>query len=95
MVLGIAGNKYDLFTQEDVPEAEANKFTKKIGTVFRLTSCKESIGIDDLFKECGEKYLQDNKLISPSVNNKKNNFSLNNEKAKDKNEKKGKKEKCC
>ena len=100
MVLAIAGNKCDLFIEEKVPEAEAKNFAKEIGAIFRLTSCKDSIGIDDLFKECGEKYLKDNKLISSSENNKKNNnnFTLNNEKTKDKNEKndkKDKKDKCC
>ena len=96
MVLGIAGNKCDLFTQEEVPEAEAKNFAKEIGAIFRLTSCKESIGIDELFKECGEKYLKDNKLISANnstENNKKNNnFSLKDDK---KNEKKEKKDNCC
>ena len=95
MIIAIAGNKCDLFTQEEVPEAEAKKYAKEIGAVFRLTSCKESIGIDELFKECGEKYLQDNKLINTTKNDKKNNFSLNKEKAKDKNEKKERKDKCC
>ena len=95
MIIAIAGNKCDLFTQEEVPEAEAKKYAKEIGAVFRLTSCKESIGIDELFKECGEKYLQDNKLINTTKNDKKNNFSLNKEKAKDKNEKKERKNNCC
>ena len=95
MVLAIAGNKCDLFIEEKVPEAEAKNFAKEIGAVFRLTSCKDSIGIDDLFKECGEKYLKENKLISISENNKKNNFTLNNEKEKDKKEKKDKKDRCC
>ena len=95
MIIAIAGNKCDLFTQEEVSEAEAKKYAKEIGAVFRLTSCKESIGIDELFKECGEKYLQDNKLINTTKNDKKNNISLNKEKAKDKNEKKERKDKCC
>ena len=94
MVLGIAGNKCDLFTQEDVPEAEVKNFAKEIGAVFHLTSCKESIGINELFKECGEKYLQDNKLIKVNENIKNNNsFSLKDDKKKDK--KKKKEDKCC
>ena len=102
MIIAIAGNKCDLFTQEVVPEAEVKNYAKEIGAIFRLTSCKDSIGIDDLFRECGEKYLLDNKLIDATaendkknnnkINNKnKNNISLKNEKTeKDKNKKKDK-----
>ena len=91
MVLAIAGNKCDLFAQEDVPEAKVKKYAKEIGAVFRLTSCKENIGIEELFKECGEKYLQDNNLINATGNMKKinKNFTLKkNEKKKGKKKKK-------
>ena len=96
MVIAIAGNKCDLFTQEDVPESEVKKYAKEIGAVFRLTSCKESIGVDELFKECGEKYLKDNKLINVNGYNKNDNnsFSLKNEKPKEKKKKKDK-DRCC
>ena len=63
MIFGVAGNKCDLFQQEQVTEEEGKKFAKSIGAVFHLTSCKESIGIDELFEECGKKYLEMNKLI--------------------------------
>ena len=52
MIIGIAGNKCDLFGEEDVDEEEVKKFAKSIGAVFKLTSCKECIGIDELFEEC-------------------------------------------
>ena len=92
MVIAIAGNKCDLFAQEEVPEAEVKKYAKEIGAVFRLTSCKEFIGINELFKECGEKYLQDNNLINTGENmKKKNTFPLKkNEKKKGKKKKKKK-----
>lgn len=64
MVFGVAGNKCDLFQEEEVSEEEGKKFAKSIGAIFHLTSCKESIGIDDLFEECGKKYLEVNNLIS-------------------------------
>ena len=63
MIFGVAGNKCDLFQQEKVSEEEGKKFAQSIGAVFQLTSCKESIGIDELFEECGKKYLEMNKLI--------------------------------
>ena len=97
MIIGIAGNKCDLFQEEEVSEEEVRKYANSIGAVFKLTSCKESIGIDELFQECGKKYLEVNKLID------------NNSKEKDKDKDKvvlkkdnnnndngnGKKKKCC
>ena len=47
------------------------KYAKSIGAIFHLTSCKESIGIDELFEECGKKYLEVNNLIGKSENNEK------------------------
>ena len=63
MILGIAGNKCDLFEEEDVSEQEGKNFAKSIGAVFKLTSCKENIGVDELFQECGKKYLENNNLV--------------------------------
>ena len=71
MILGIAGNKCDLFNEEEVDEEEAKKFAKSIGAVFKLTSCKESIGIDELFEECGKRYLELNNLIGNEKKEKK------------------------
>ena len=68
MVFGVAGNKCDLFQEEQVSEDEGKKFAKSIGAVFHLTSCKESIGIDELFEECGKKYLEDNQMINNDTN---------------------------
>ena len=91
MILGIAGNKCDLFTEEEVTEKEVKKFAESIGAVFKLTSCKENVGIKELFFECGKKYLEVNKLIGNE--NKGNNENLKID-GKDVNGKKGKK-KCC
>ena len=66
--MGIAGNKFDLFSIEEVTEEEGRKFAKEIGAFFYLTSAKESIGIEDLFREVGKKFI-DNK----------NNNSYNND----------------
>ena len=64
MIFAVVGNKCDLFQEEKVKEEEGKKFAKDIGAVFQLTSCKESIGIDDLFYECGKKYLETNNLVN-------------------------------
>ena len=94
IVLGIAGNKCDLFQEEKVTEEEAKKYAKSIGAVFHLTSCKESIGIDELFEECGKKYLEVNNLIGKEENNeKKEKIVLDKKKAV--NDKSSRGEKCC
>ena len=92
MIFGVAGNKCDLFQQEQVTEEEGKKFAKSIGAVFHLTSCKESIGIDELFEECGKKYLEMNKLIDSKEKGK---IHLDKDKANNNNNNEGKKKKCC
>ena len=92
MIFGVAGNKCDLFQQEKVSEEEGKKFAQSIGAVFQLTSCKESIGIDELFEECGKKYLEMNKLIDSKEKGK---IHLDKDKANNNNNNEGKKKKCC
>ena len=92
MIFGVAGNKCDLFQQEQVSEEEGKKFAQSIGAVFHLTSCKESIGIDELFEECGKKYLEMNKLIDSKEKGK---IHLDKDKANNNNNSEGKKKKCC
>ena len=94
MILGIAGNKCDLFQDEKVTEEEAKKYARSIGAVFHLTSSKESIGIDELFEECGKKYLEVNNLIGKAENNdKKEKIVLDKKKTHNDKGKNGKK--CC
>ena len=94
IVIGIAGNKCDLFQEEQVTEEEVKKYAKSIGAIFHLTSCKETIGIDDLFEECGKKYLEINNLIGKEGNNeKKENIVL--DKKKVVNDKGSRGKKCC
>ena len=57
MVLGIAGNKCDLYEEEAVPEAEAREFANSIGAIFGLTSAQNNTGINELFQDAGNKYL--------------------------------------
>ena len=76
MIFAVVGNKCDLFNEEEVDEEEAKKFAKSIGAIFKLTSCKESIGIDELFSECGKRYLEVNKLIGNEVKVKKDSGNI-------------------
>ena len=49
IIIGIAGNKFDLFNDEKIPEEKAKEFAKEVGGIFRYTSAKESVGIQELF----------------------------------------------
>ena len=60
IVLGIAGNKCDLYENEAVPEQEAREFADKIGAIFELTSAQNNTGINELFQNVGNKYLDPN-----------------------------------
>ena len=57
IVIGIAGNKCDLYEKEKVAESEAKEFADKIGAIFELTSAANNTGIDELFQDVGNKYL--------------------------------------
>ena len=57
IVLGVAGNKCDLYEYEEVKEDEAREWAKGIGAVFELTSAQNNTGINDLFLNVGYKYL--------------------------------------
>ena len=54
MIIGIAGNKCDLFGEEDVDEEEVKKFAKSIGAAFKLTSCKNAFGLMNCSKNAEE-----------------------------------------
>ena len=60
IVLGIAGNKCDLYEKEEVSEAEAREFAVNIGAIFKLTSAQNNTGINELFHDAGNKYLDPN-----------------------------------
>jgi GTPase SAR1 family protein len=62
-VIGLAGNKCDLYQQEEVSIEEAKHFQDENRIdVFQQTSAKENIGIEDLFKGLLEK-LEVNKNL--------------------------------
>ena len=60
IVLGIAGNKSDLYDEEAVPEKEARDFAKSINAIYALTSAQNNSGVTKLFEDIGNKYLDPN-----------------------------------
>ena len=78
IVIGIAGNKSDLIGDEKVNEEEVREYASKIEATFRLTSALNNNGIEELFKELNEKYIEKfgidyliNKELSLKLTNKK------------------------
>ena len=69
VVLGVAGNKCDMYESEEVTENEARKFAEDIGAIFELTSAQNNTGINELFYEVGNKYLDPN--FKPSTDEEK------------------------
>ena len=67
VIIGIAGNKSDLYDEEAVAEQEARDFAKSIGAIFSLTSAQSNTGINELFKDLGRKYLDPN--FNPNLPN--------------------------
>ena len=60
IVLAVAGNKCDKYEEEAVNEQEAREFAASIGAIFGLTSAQNNTGINELFHDVGNKYLDPN-----------------------------------
>jgi len=87
IVCGIAGNKNDLSEHEKVDRDEVKEFCDEINAIFKYTSAKNNICIDELFKELGYKFLhsefmKDMSLSLSSISDSKDNKFLIKEKNK-------------
>ena len=71
IMLCLVGNKCDLFESEVVTEEEGKELAEDIGAIFKLTSPKEKIGIDELFQTIGYKILP---ILFPNIENKENSL---------------------
>ena len=99
IVLGIAGNKSDLYDDEAVPEKEAREFADSIGAIFTLTSAQNNSGVNKLFENIGKKFLDPN--FQEKVEEVKNireaqqSVSLDRNKVKPETKEEKKKKGCC
>ena len=67
IILGIAGNKSDLYEIEKVKDSEGQKYAKDHNAIFKLVSAKEDKkSIDLLFEELLRKYIQ--KMSDKKIN---------------------------
>ena len=99
-ILGIAGNKSDLYESEEVPEKEAREYAKSINAVYSLTSAQNNTGIKQLFEDVGmqllapdfqEKIMEEQKEKKEDTNIKITQSTIK----KVDEEQKHKKKKCC
>ena len=90
VVMGIVGNKSDLFLKEEVKESDARQLAKQKGFDFALTSAKNSTMFCDFLEKLLKKYLGQDDEENEDDDNKKKSEKLKKEKAGGK-QKKG----CC
>ena len=57
VIIGVVGNKNDLYNIAQIKESEAIEWADSIGAIFQLTSAKSNSGIDLLFTNLVKKYL--------------------------------------
>ena len=86
-IIGIVGNKSDLYMKEEVQEIEGQNFADSVGAKFRLVSAKiDPQGFVDFLSELLDEFLQKSGIV---VENDNKQFKVN----KNKVNKKG--NKCC
>ena len=97
IIFGLAGNKNDLYENETVDKNEVKEFSNEVNAVFKYTSAKQNVSIDELFEELGKNFLKSSFvkdiIQKEQVNNENQNFKLDNKKKSTKNE--GNKKGCC
>ena len=66
VIMAIAGNKNDLIENEKVNEEEVKNFANEKGMHYAFISAKMKNGIDELFKDIGNKYYDSLKITDDS-----------------------------
>ena len=81
VVMGIVGNKSDLFLKEEVKESDARALAKQKGFDFALTSAKNSTMFCEFLEKLLKKYLGQDDEENEDNDNKKKSEKLKKEKA--------------
>ena len=80
IVLGVAGNKKDLYIKEIVSEEEGENYAKSINAKVKLTSAKSDIqGFEEFLKELLIDYTNKNEEIEKNIKLNNNNNNENTE----------------
>ena len=93
LILGVAGNKCDMYEKEEVNEGDGKQFADSIGAFFQITSAKNNTGIQDLFMDAANRFVNPN--FKGSSESKDNAESASNTVKLENADKKDKKNKCC
>ena len=94
IIFGIAGNKSDLYENEQVKVSDAQQFANEIGAVFKETTAKNDEAITELIELMAKKYIDCNS-ISNEVNERYNKVPNSGSVKLIKNDVKQKKNRCC
>ena len=98
IIFHVAGNKIDLFEEEEVDRKEVQNYCESIDCDFSFISATENTYIDDLFKKLGEKFLKSDfyKNVAESKYSKSaERFSLDKKEDNKAEKTNTKKKKCC
>ena len=69
IIVAIAGNKADLLEKEEVDLGTSQNYAESISALFKQTSAKENIGIDELFMLIARNFLANKNIpINPNPN---------------------------
>ena len=97
MIFHVAGNKIDLFNNEEVEKKDVEEFCNRIDAGYDFISAQEHQYIDELFRKLALKFLDSNIYKSNEINKKNTSglrISLDNSDTQEDKEK-NKKKKCC
>ena len=79
IILGLAGNKDDLYENEQVSSQDAKKFADEIGAIYQKTSALNNTNIQFIFECIGKKYIDSNFDYKAKDNEMKQKYEKNNE----------------
>ena len=83
-VLGICGNKNDLFQREQVPEEKIEKYANEKKVPYKLTSCKSPLTFKNFMEELLKQYIEKTEGKIETSNGKKlDNKKVNNRNGKE------------
>ena len=97
IIFGLAGNKNDLYENETVDRNDVKEFSNEINAVFKYTSAKQNVSIDELFLELGKNFVNSSfmkdLIQKEQIIDKDKNFKLDKKRKSIKSEEK--KKGCC
>ena len=93
IIIGVAGNKCDMYEKEDVSENEGKEFAEQIGAFFEMTSAKNNTGINDLFMNAAQRFFDPDYKQNPEDG--KDNIESEGKVKLDSNAQKNQRRRCC